>query len=489
MNKSSKIFFFWLFFLAGIFISNYFLINSHFIYVLCVFVPIALLIIRQKMMAVLLFALIIGIWRLQIDIPTINTGHIAYYIDQKITFEAIISEVDTRSDHVKLTAETEFIIINKQISNVRGKILIKNSLYPKYNYGDKIQVECKIVKPEPIENFRYDRYLARYNIYATCYQPRIQVIATNQGNYVLAAILNFKKKIENIINKTIPEPQAAFLSGILLGTRTGIPQNLLYKFNTTGITHIIAISGYNITIIATILMNLTLALYIPRKKAFWLILITIIAFTILAGMSAAVVRASIMGMLVLYVKYLGRKSSTTNILIYSATLMCLINPKILRDDAGFQLSFMATIGLIYFEPIVSKYFQWVTPKFGIQENFVCTISAIILTTPLILYQFGRLSIVAPIVNLLILSIIPPIMLVGFIQVIFGAISISLGQAIGHISWLMMEYIIQIVNVFSSWIWASINIHFNVYLMLSSYLLIFYLIKKKKYVQTQENLIH
>ena len=116
-----------------------------------------------------------------------------------------------------------------------------------------------------------------------------------------------------------------------------------------------------------------------------------------------------MGMIVLFAKYAGRQTKVNNILALTCVLMLLVNPNILLFDAGFQLSFLATIGLIYFVPIIEKYFQWLPEKFALRENFVTTMSAIILTLPLILYQFKRLSTVAPIVNLLILSVIPPSM--------------------------------------------------------------------------------
>jgi len=477
MNKSHKIFFALCVLLLGIFSGNYFTIKI--IYLVgftAVLLPV-IICLKKKLRLVLVLMFIIGIWRFQTALPDMNKNHIAYYVDQKIHFEAMIDSIDMRSDHVKLVATANILHNKTDTTQINGKILIKTLLYPSYDYGDKIAVDCKITKPEPIEDFQYDRYLARQNIFATCYNPKIDVIAKSQGNIMIEKLLTLKQILQTTINLTIPEPQAAFLSGILIGSRTGIPQNLLDKFNTTGITHIIAISGYNISIIANILMNLTMAAYIPRKKAFWLILAVISCFAVITGMSAAVVRASIMGVLVLYVKYLGRKSSTANILIYSATLMCLVNPRILRDDAGFQLSFLATIGLIYFSPLLKPAFKWVPTKFGLQENLTTTLSAIILTLPLILYQFGRLSIVAPIVNILVLPLIPIIMFVGFIQVAVGLVSPLVGQAVGHIAWLLMEYIIQIVNIFSAFKWASINISFNIFFMLSSYGVIFYTLKK------------
>jgi len=400
--------------------------------------------------------------------PPKTPSVIQYYNEQYVTVEGIITYVDERLDHTKLTFKSQSIKLDFNKTKITGKVLIKSQLYPKYNYGDFIELSCKLTSPEPIEKFQYDKYLARYNIYSLCYSPKIILLKHNQANLILQKILHFKDFTSQTINQTIPEPQASFLAGILLGSRKGIPDKLLQDFNRTGVTHIIAISGYNITVISVMLLNLCLSLNINRKKAFWLVTFGITIFTILTGASAAVIRSAIMGILVLYSKYLGRANHTANILIITASIMCLINPKILLFDAGFQLSFLATIGLIYLSPKIKKYFLWLTIKFSIQENLISTLSAIIMTTPLILFQFERFSLVAPIVNLLILSFIPWVMLTGFIQVITGFISLQLGQLIGFTSWLILEYIIRTVSTFSSLPFASINLKINCGIMLIIY---------------------
>ncbi len=402
--------------------------------------------------------------------PTFNEKHISFYNDTQQTFQAVVSEEpDVRLDHQKLTVEP---------TELKGKVLLRTQLYPEYEYGDLLEVNCKLQTPEPIENFKYDKYLARSGIYSVCYSPQIKVIEKNKAGRFVAGILRFKKNIEKKINRTVAEPEAALVGGILLGTRQGIPQNLLSKFNTTGITHIIAISGYNITIIVVVLLNFFISLRINRKKATWGILAALFFFVILTGASASVVRAAIMGSLVLLAGYLGRKGNIRNALILSAAIMALFNPKILIWDAGFQLSFLSTIGLVYLSPKLLKYFKWAPEKFGLRENLTSTLSAIIFTLPLILFQFGRLSIVAPIVNLLVLPIIPIAMLAGFVQFICASIHLFLGQIVGWFSWLLLGFVVKVVEIFSSFSWASIEIKISWWVMVALYLLLFAVIIRR-----------
>lgn len=399
--------------------------------------------------------------------PQINETHIASLNEQKVEFMAIISaEPDRRLDKMKLTVAP---------LDYDGLVLLNTSLYPEFEYGEKISVQCRLQAPEPIEDFSYDKYLARYGIYSVCYRPYIKKIDQGFGNPLMAGIFKFKKDMESKINRTVAEPQAALTAGILIGSRQGMPEYLNQQFNHTGITHIIAISGFNITIIIVILMNTGTALRINRKKMIWLIALGLIFFVILTGASASVVRAAIMGFIVALAKHLGRTGNVRNVLILSAVIMTTVNPKILVWDAGFQLSFISTIGLIYFSPILMKVGKWLPETFGLRENTVSTLSAIIFTLPFILFQFGRLSIVAPIVNMLVLPIIPLAMLIGFFQVLFAYLWLPLGEIIGWFSWLLLGYVIKIVDIFAKLSWASVEIEVEWWTALLMYILLFTMI--------------
>jgi len=441
MRKSQQFFYSCLAFLLGVGFAEWMHVGNAVIFCLLGAAAVGLVVWKRKRLA-LVFVLffLLGALRLNSAAPNINAEHISFYNEQSRSFEAIVAEEpDARIGEQRLTVEpVEF----------NGKVLLKTALFPEYKYGDRLAIECKLLTPEPVEDFQYDRYLARYGIYSVGYIPKIKLLASGQGNFLVAGIYKFKAAFARRINQTVSEPHAALLAGILIGSRQGIPTDVSEMFKDVGITHIIAISGYNITIIVAMLMGLFVAMRINRKKAFWGIVVGLIFFVILTGASASVVRAAVMGFIVLLAKQLGRASKVKNVLILSAAIMVLANPRILLWDAGFQLSFLATLGLIYLGPILQKRFAKLPQTFGLQENMASTLSAIIFTMPIILLNFHRFSLVAPIVNVLILPVIPWIMLVGFIQVLAAFIWLPLGQVVGWGSWALIEYVLRVAKLFS-----------------------------------------
>ncbi len=408
--------------------------------------------------------LILGFLRYQTIFPPDSSEFIHTYAEKKVSFIGFVSsEPDIRQDGVRYRVRVEHFT-DRDIE-IGGEVYMKSDLYPRYAYGEQLRIECEIEKPEPIEDkengttFRYDRYLSRMNIYALCQNPEINSTGEKNGHIFYTTIFSFKKILANKIEHIWHEPYASFVAGLLYGYRGGLG-SLSDLFAITGVTHIVAISGYNITIIATIFIALCKTIYLPRKKAFWVVVTGIMLFVIFTGASASVVRAGIMGVLVLIAKQGGRNSSIGNILVLTAVLMTIHNPFVLIWDAGFQLSFLATMGLVYMSPILERYMKKLPGVFGIKDSFISTLSAIVTTLPLILFQFGRLSIVAPLVNILILWSIPWIMIVGAVAVALSFISASVAHVFGFFGYMGMEYIIRVVRFFAYLPFASIEVRIH-----------------------------
>ena len=421
----------------------------------------------------------LGIWRYQVSLPITAPDKIYFYNDQQVEFKGMVNkEPDLREDKTRLEIKSKEILHNDQWQKVSGKVLVTNSLYPEYNYGDEMQIICDLQKPEKINDFSYDQYLSRYDIYSLCYSPQITLLAQNQGNQLLAGIYKIKNFFIRRLNQVLPEPQSSFLAGLLIGAKKSIPQDLQAVFNKTGTTHIVAVSGYNVTIIAAFLMLLAGHLGIGRKKSFWLIMSFLIIFLMITGLQASIVRAAIMGSLVLLASYLGRLSKIRNALALAAVLMLILNPKILVYDLGFQLSFLATLGLVYLQPVLSevskveKFIKLKSLKIIISDYLLTTLSAIIMTQPLILYQFGKISFVAPLANILVLPFIPLAMLLGFITGIFAMIWTTLGWVMGWSVWLVLSYIIWVLEKLAGLNWAYWQLDkINIWLMAGLYLII------------------
>src|SRR3989304_3807273 len=248
-------------------------------------------------------------------------------------------------------------------SGLRGRILIIARFYPEYHYGDLLEIECKLKKPEPFEGFQYDKYLSRYGIYSTCSFPKIALLEQNKGNAVRIMLLDFKKYFSSRLEKILPATPAALAAGLLTGERSGIPEELKDKFSTTGLSHILAVSGFNITIIGWAIYWVSArAPFMNRKRAFWLSLGIIFCFVLIAGFEASIIRAAIIGSLAFSAEHAGRRRSGLNLLLIAAACMLLFNSKLFWLDIGFQLSFLATFGLLVGSPRIEKYFFLVSKK-------------------------------------------------------------------------------------------------------------------------------
>ncbi len=393
------------------------------------------------------------------------------FYGQKIAMiGTVLDEPDERSDKTYLTLS--HISIKNQ--SYESKLLLSVSRFPEYKYGQQLSFEGTITEPKEFDDFSYKNYLSRFGIDGVVAHPKIISVEDNHGNKIKTAVLKFKQKFTNNISQILPEPQNSFLGGILLGAKHSIPQDLTDKFNRTGTSHIVAISGFNITIIA---YGLDLLLQRFRKRiSFILSLLAIAVFVIATGASASVVRAAIMGGLLLVALNLGRVYVITNALAFTAVVMLAINPQILLFDVGFQLSFLALMGLVYLTPILEQA-DLRLPKF-LQTALWATIAAQIFTLPILLVNFGRLSIIAPIVNMLVLVTVPVTMLFGFLAGLSGFIHPLIAVPFAWISWLLLTYIIKVVGFFAGIPFASLTLHVGwwfaaVYYFILGFILAYY----------------
>src|SRR3989339_569191 len=182
----------------------------------------------------------------------------------------------------------------------------------------------------------------------------------------------FKQSIQARVDSLWVEPESSLMAGLLYGARSGFSAQVNNDFSRAGITHIVAISGYNISVVSKILMSLLLLIGLNRRRAFWFAIFGIILFVIFTGASASVVRAGVMGVIVLLASQMGRLSRIGNILVFTAAVMLLFNPFVLVWDAGFQLSFLSTMGLVYLAPILIQYLSVDDKKIilkSLTENF------------------------------------------------------------------------------------------------------------------------
>ncbi len=283
---------------------------------------------------------------------------------------------------------------------------------------------------------------------ASTFSPKDDISETTFWNSARSNLVN---KIENIL----PQPEAGVFSAMVFGFEDDISAELKNAFNVTGTRHILAISGMNITIISGMLMSLGLFLGLWRRQAFWLALAGIIIFILLVGSPASAVRAGWMGGLALWAKNQGRLVLAWRPVVVAAFVMVLLKPTLLVFDIGFQLSFLAVIGLIFFNNFWLNIFKFVPIKMA-RELLALSMAVQIVTWPVILYNFGTFSLISPIANIFIVPLLTPIMFLGlgFSAVFWSNI---LSQAFLWPAWLILKVDLALVNFFAAVPWANLNL--------------------------------
>lgn len=406
--------------------------------------------------------LLCGLLRMILAIPAFDASHIASFNDMENRFkvEAVVAgepEIRNNAQYLELEAA----------GTLHGKILAKINKFPEYEYGDRLLLEGYFKRPADFDGFSYSDFLAKENIYSVIYYPYVQKISGG-GWDGWSVIFYIKNRVQSIIDRIFPEPLASLSAGVLLGFRRGIPDSTMNDFNTAGLTHILAISGYNITIIITV-FGLILKSF--RKNVRIVLIITaIVFFAFITGLSASVIRASIMGSLTVMALHFGKRSLPINSLFLSAAIMVVINPFILMSDISFQLSFMSTFGLIVLLPLWEKSIGRLPVI--IRENLMVTLAAQVFTTPLILYYFGRFSVIAPFANVIFLPLIPMLMFFSFAAIGVSLIFYPLSLVFTSVAWLISEILINGVHFIALIPYASVEVvFFDEYFLIGTYLLI------------------
>jgi competence protein ComEC len=329
--------------------------------------------------------------------------------------------------------------------------------------------------PAVFDDFNYKNYLKKDGIYSVIYYPEVELLNRKSYRDPVSIIFDFKDRLRQVIYRFLSPPQSEILGGMILGDNNRMSQELKEKLNITGVRHITAVSGMNILIILGILMSLFLFLGFWRGQAFYISITAIWLFIVLIGFQASGVRAGIMASLLLVGRKIGRQSFSWRGIIIAAAIMLIINPMLLFYDVSFQLSFLATLGIISLGSSLKKWLKW--------DVLIMTVSAYVFTLPILIYNFGQISSVGLLVNLLIVPFVYWITILGFIFVLIGLFWQSLAWFLSFPVWLLLTYIIKIVDLFSQpWLAKNIeNVHW--FWLLPSYLFlavfVYHLKSKKK----------
>lgn len=366
------------------------------------------------------------------------------------------------------------------------KVLVNTGLYSSVQYGDRVETNGKLQEPGIIDDdtgrsFDYGKYLAKDDIYYTLNFAEVEVISSGHGNPIKSFLFKIKRSFVTKTKEILAEPYASLLSGLLVSGREAMPKEILEEFRRAGVIHIVVLSGYNITIVAEFMKT------IFRSTTFSIV--GILFFVIMTGAQATVVRAALMVLAVILAKTFRRKFSAPRALLVAAFLMLLQNPKILVFDPSFQLSFLATCGLVFVTPIFEQYLSWIKDKWGLRTIIITTLATQVTVLPFLIYSMGDVSLVSLPANVLILLIIPYTMLVGFVATLTAYVSSILALPFSYIAHLFLAWIIGVSYYLGNLSFSSISIPpISVWLVILIYLvLIIFVWRERNSSQHSANL--
>jgi len=362
---------------------------------------------------------------------------------------------DYNNEYIAKIRKIDWQIIDK---NIKSIIIIPSNF--KLEKWYTITWTSKLLPLENSPEFSYKSYMLSKNIFFKSYLSSFETESITNPNLVEKYIWKIRKKVLYIIEKIYPKEEWIFLGGILIGARENLPQELKTDFNNSGLTHFIAVSGFNITILVVFLTYILKYLPIPVR----IISITwaIALFTILVGDTAPVIRASIMGLIGYYILVSGRQWNGLSIMLLTGMIMVIISPLSINYDVSLHLSFLAVLWIMYTQDFFMRVFHFLPELLEIKTAFVLTLASLSFTLPIMIFNFGQVSIMAPFANIAVAWTIPLAMLLGFLSIIVYFVSPLFWTFVWYITWIFLKWDILIVHFFWKLDWSLIAINFWIY---------------------------
>ncbi len=402
--------------------------------------------------------------------------------DDVVLAEVVVSGVvvdvpDVRENNTRFTIRP-----NDMESNVLA-VVSNFSRGQNIQYGDMVSVRGVLETPENFitssgNEFNYKRYLANKDIYFIIKNAELNLVSKGNTSNIKRGLFKIRDAFMRNINHVLVSPESDLANGLLLGARGGFDQETRDEFVSTGTIHIIALSGYNVTIVAEQVMR-GLGHVFAQTVSIVIGGLFVVLFVVMAGASATAVRAGLMALIMLFARMTGRMYDAGRALVIVALLMVAYDARVVTD-ISFQLSFIATFGVLFITPKVISWVWFLPSRFGIREIGATTISATISVLPILLYTTGIFSIVSLPTNILILPLIPLTMFFAFCAGLLGFISPIISIPFAYVAHLLLSYILGIIHFSASLPFASFTIKsFPLIITLILYGLIIWWVFKKK----------
>lgn len=417
---------------------------------------------QGRLIMLLITCLFLGAYRYTLSSPATDPKAITPFIGEKVSVRGTISDepkIQGRSRTLVVTVTQILKAGTSTWQDADGQLAVQTLgtlIEDPYgaNYGDVVEVQGKLQASQPP---------SPPSIFASMAFPRISV-SQNEGNPVIAFFYHPRVTLATILEQSLPQPEAALLIAILLSLRTPALKPLILAFNATGCAHLIAPSGFKVTIMAGLVTNSVKRLYeapkssqklLPaQRRGNWrrglatvLVLLSIVIYTLLSGAGPAAIRAGIMGSLLVVAPRIGRTYNVYTALALSALLMTAFDPFILWD-IGFLLSFIGTIGIVRLTSFFQRclhVLEHLPLGTYLTEILAVTLAAQTATLPLFAINFHEISFIAPVTNILTVPLLALLLVLGAFIAVTGLFFLPLATLIGYVAWPFLVYMDTIIT--------------------------------------------
>lgn len=420
---------------------------------------------------ILFMAALAGCGRTLLIHPPVGPADLAFYNDSApgrqvlITGHVSSEPVNTdRAQRIRLAAEYLKLPGEATPRQVSGQAYVVLGRYPQFSVGQRLALSGTLTTPPSFEGFDFGAYLARQGIYSYMAFPRIASTdpdhpETGTPERILAGV---RSAVRDALRSTIPEPQAALAVGVITGDHSSLPDEVEEAFRRSGTTHVLAISGQNIALLVGVIWLLYGGMNraqgrLMRRMPLWLfvpVLALLAAYTIFTGASPSVVRAAMMGAVLLAAPLVGRRYDPVAAVAVTAAVMALFDPDVLAD-AGFQLSFGGMLGIAVVAPHIYRLLTFLHLPTALAAPFSAALGAQVVTAPLTALLWGQVSLVGLPATMTVEVALLPLMVTGILSALPGIWLPPVGSAFGWLTWLSAGWVLWWAQLWAAMPWASV----------------------------------
>lgn len=431
----------------------------------------------------------VGLISLRIFLGGKNVDYIPEIFLNKNVFVKgrVMSGIEYKNEGCEFVVEVENICEQKGHDELQGdqcsrkklgqeslrdtQILVYGRRYPPVREGDVVWVTGKIKDVNNInydsgtndgdkgkneedrqgDEFSYGDYLKKKGIVGIIYWPKVELTGKNKISWFKGILVNFRLYLLQKAQKLLPEPHCSLLMGIIFGVEGEIEKNFAKALQDTGTTHIIVASGYNIGVLVNVVEKIFL--FIKKKLRCIIELLVIWSYVFFLGGSIPILRAAISSSLSILAFWGGVQNNQAIALCISAVGLVLVQPQFF-SEISFQLSVLSTFGLIFLLPSLENFFNWI-PAF-LRSSFLESVAAVMITSPIILQVFGRLSVISFLANLLVLPLLELIMLIGVVLMMWPVGGIG-ELFLSSLCFVFLEGFVQVVERLSAFEYAVLDV--------------------------------